>query len=234
MILSPGSVKHWMALEMPGTMPGAKPISEAFTFHPWRRSTQSLMASKKARGLTVYPRISCSQRRRIASMMKGGVLKSMSATHRGIRSSRPQRGSSASYFRAPVPRRSITSSKSYCMEGLSGGQWSGKRGNAFFQDDVAVFGRFTGNDDGIGLFGPFIKSVALHLLNFPVIVQRLAVFGFHRRVQRVPRNRGHHDDGRCVGIQFEEGNDGCQQGIRPQAVRPQHRRVEGMAGEVGV
>ena len=53
MILSPGSVKHWMALEMPGTMPGAKPISEARTSQPCRRPTQFRMASKKARGLTV-------------------------------------------------------------------------------------------------------------------------------------------------------------------------------------
>ncbi len=56
----------------------------------------------------------------------------------------------------------------------------------FFQDDVAVFGGFTGNDDGIGLFGAFIEGVALHLFNVPVIVQRLAVFGLHRRVQESP------------------------------------------------
>lgn len=53
MMPSPGRVKHWMALEMPGTMPGAKPICPVSTCQPWRRSTQSRMAWKKAGGLTV-------------------------------------------------------------------------------------------------------------------------------------------------------------------------------------
>ena len=55
----------------------------------------------------------CSSRRRIASRIKGGVAKSMSATHRGNKSGRPKYSSSRQCFTSFVPRRSIISSKSY-------------------------------------------------------------------------------------------------------------------------
>ena len=54
--------------------------------------------------LDVYKR----QRLRIASVTKGAVAKSISATHKGIKSVRPQICFSPSTFSADVPLRSIT------------------------------------------------------------------------------------------------------------------------------
>src|SRR5690554_1731342 len=64
---------------------------------------------------SVYPKTPCATRSSSASIMAGGDLKSISATHNGIRLSRPNSAFILSHFTQSVFDRSIISSKLYCI-----------------------------------------------------------------------------------------------------------------------
>ncbi len=73
-------------------------------------------------------------------------------------------------------------------------------GDPLLEDDVAVLGGFSGDNDGACLFGAFVKGVTFHALNVTCVAEGAAVACFHRGVKGVASNRFHHDDGRGVGV----------------------------------
>ena len=84
-------------------IPGVKVNISSRITQPWRSFTQLIIDSDHSLQANVYPSTSCSRRFFKASMTKGAVRKSISATHIGIRSLRPQRFSTASHFTESVP-----------------------------------------------------------------------------------------------------------------------------------
>lgn len=112
MISSPGSVKLLIARYMPGTTPGLKAISDGLISQSCRFFIHSDIAFMQLSDLKLYPSIGCSVLFRIASIIKSGVSKSMSATHIGKTSSKPKKSFILSYLIQSVPLRSIIVSKS--------------------------------------------------------------------------------------------------------------------------
>ena len=113
------------------------------------------------------------------------------------------------------------------------------RGHAFFQDDVTVFGGFSGHDYGKGTLCTVIEGKAVDPLGGGGLRQVFfndgAVGIFYGRVERIAFNGGHHEEGRGhVAVEFEERENGIEQVGDAQAVGADDVVVEGFAGEVGV
>src|SRR5690554_179280 len=98
---------------MPFTMPGIKVSHSLSTSHPCRYFSQSIMDCQKSAEGQVYPYIGCFSLSSNALRIKSGVSKSMSATHKGKRSSLPNNGFNFSSFTAWVPDLSMMVSKLY-------------------------------------------------------------------------------------------------------------------------
>jgi hypothetical protein len=114
----------------------------------------------------------------------------------------------------------------------------GRRRDALFQKDVAVFAGLPRDHDGEGALGSIVKRKAVDSLRRPhiggVSSDRLEVIGFNLGIERVARNDLHHYQRRRISVELEDRKDGIKHRADPDAVGAHNAPTEGVAREMCV